>query len=746
MAQTNFLIGRGELLTYDISPTSTGGSGKEAYTLGEAQATLIPQINDALESFEQLPSSACPGEIVVARVAMNPSFIAKSYFPTTFLRTSGLRSVGSRSIEIKPRKWAKKEAPRLSTTTELFVAGKKENFGRLPDRIEGTTQGDALAKDLVRIELVSEFRAEEKVLFSAQDSARYFEVGLHLWSDSGSEFITTSFKKYAQEENIVVHSDLSFFAGNLWFVPIQGAPKNVIKLAEFSLVRVIRPVPLLRAFRPLGRGEPLDIKCTLPDAQPLSSEPRVVIMDGGLPKDHPLDNRLLKSYKKLDSNAKDDPLGLEHGLAVTSAFLFGPLPPGGIAQRAYSPVDHIRILDDDAQTEDPLELYRTLGHIEQVLLSRQYEFVNLSLGPDLPVEDREVHAWTAVIDDLLSDGDTLMTIAVGNNGRRDIPSGNARIEVPSDCVNAIGVGAADNVGDDWARAEYSAIGPGRRPGVIKPDLVSFGGDAGLKYFHVLYPGKTVSLVPQQGTSFASPYLLRSAVGIRSILGRDLTPLAIKSLLIHSANDSAHSRSEVGWGKVPDDIMEVITSPEGTARVVYQGELKPGKYLRAPIPLPPDVLKGNVELKATFCFASSVDPQDASTYTRAGLDITFRPNESNFKVSKATGKLKKNAETASFFDMSQYATEEERRSDWGKWETTLHSVITKRGSSLKAPVFDVHYNAREFGAAAKSAVKIKYALVVSVKAPRHPDLYADILRTYMSTLVPLQPIVSVPISI
>ena len=97
-------------------------------------------------------------------------------------------------------------------------------------------------------------------------------------------------------------------------------------------------------------------------------------------------------------------------------------------------------------------------------------------------------------------------------------------------------------------------------------------------------------------------------------------------------------------------------------------------------------------------------------------------------------------------MSQYATEEERRSDWGKWETTLHSVVTKRGSSLQNPVFDVHYNAREFGAAAKSAVKIKYALVVSVKAPRHPDLYTDILRAYPSTLVPIQPTVSVPINI
>ena len=75
-----------------------------------------------------------------------------------------------------------------------------------------------------------------------------------------------------------------------------------------------------------------------------------------------------------------------------------------MAPRPFAYVDHLRVLDNDASTEDPLELYRTLGFVEEVLLSRQYQFVNLSLGPDLPVEDTDVHAWTSVIDDLLSDG------------------------------------------------------------------------------------------------------------------------------------------------------------------------------------------------------------------------------------------------------------------------------------------------------------------------------------------------------
>ena len=51
------------------------------------------------------------------------------------------------------------------------------------------------------------------------------------------------------------------------------------------------------------------------------------------------------------------------------------------------------------------------------------------------------------------------------------------------------------------------------------------------------------------------------------------------------------------------------------RVVYQGELKPGKFLRATLPLPAGGLQGKIRLKATFCYASPTDPQDAVAYTR-----------------------------------------------------------------------------------------------------------------------------------
>lgn len=439
-----------------------------------------------------------------------------------------------------------------------------------------------------------------------------------------------------------------------------------------------------------------------------------------------------------DEDASDVADFTEHGLGVTSAVLFGPIEPDAAAERPYAPVDHHRVLDAKIDGEDPYELYRTLGHVETVLLSRQYQFINLSLGPDLPIEDQDVHAWTAVIDSILSDGETLMTVAVGNNGERDAALSLNRIQVPSDSVNALSIGAADRSGNEWKRASYSATGPGRSPGRRKPDLVAFGG-APKEYFHVAAPGKRPNLAATLGTSFAAPLALRSAVGIRAILGDAVHPLTIKALLVHGCeNKEEHDVHHVGWGRVPADINQLITCGEGEARIIYQGELRPGKFLRAPIPLPNFQLEGKVSLRATFCYASPVDPQDAGAYTKAGLGITFRPNSGKRKEGAV------NASSATFFPAAEFRTEAELRADLGKWETVLHAENNYYGSSLLEPVFDVHYNAREAGGLASSgALAIRYALVVTVSAPKHAQLHQDILAAH-AVLQALEPQVSLPV--
>ena len=76
--------------------------------------------------------------------------------------------------------------------------------------------------------------------------------------------------------------------------------------------------------------------------------------------------------------------------------------------------------------------------------------------------------------------------------------------------------------------------------------------------------------------------------------------------------------------------------------------------------------------------------------------------------------------------------------------------TQMGPAVTEAQREVSYNyidiARDGGGRATGAEKIRYALILSVEAPKHADLYNDILRAYAKTLVPIQPQVSLPIRI
>ena len=159
-----------------------------------------------------------------------------------------------------------------------------------------------------------------------------------------------------------------------------------------------------------------------------------------------------------------------------------------------------------------------LDRIDRVLVEKKYDFINLSIGPYPPVEDDDVHAWTAVLDDRLSRGDTLATIAVGNNGTQSAQDGLNRIQVPADCVNALAVGACDDHEAQWQRCDYSSVGPGRSPELVKPDFVEFGGCL-QRPFIVVHEGHTLALEATEGTSFAAPSVLRLGAGLRALSER-----------------------------------------------------------------------------------------------------------------------------------------------------------------------------------------------------------------------------------
>jgi len=274
---------------------------------------------------------------------------------------------------------------------------------------------------------------------------------------------------------------------------------------------------------------------------------------------------------------------------------------------------------------------------------------------------------------------------------------------------------------------------------VKPDLLAFGGSQN-EPFWVSDPDVAGRAIATAGTSYAAPVALRSGLAVRAHFGPVLTPLAIKALLIHRTDSGTQPQDEVGWGRLPGNLDDLVICPEGVVRVVYQDEITAASYKRIHIPLPGEGLRGRVYITATFCFATPVDPEHPGNYTKSGLSVVFRPNRTQFGRDEAV-----HADTAAFFQPAKlYSTEQQLRGDAHKWETCLHRRIAKLAKSLDGPVFDIHYNARADGRDDASAEKIRYALVLTIETPRMKDIYDRVVRTYRAQLQPLTPIIEVPI--
>lgn len=736
----NFLLGKGERLISDVVGIRGGQPKEHPYTFAEARTRLGPKLEATVDALDSLPQEACPDDNAVARVTLHPEYIAKSYYPDALFQVVGLEPVGSRPKRATPEKRSKGRPPEEAVTTEFFVMGSRQAFRNWKRSLAQWTSDRPEGKDLPSIEEIAAQSPSDKIKGEIpQTGGTTFEVVLHADALFGENRLLPLFRTYLKNLGIDAPINRRFYAGGLCFLELDAPAESADKIATFTPVRVLRQMPQLRMLRPVIRTTGIPAQSLILPTEPaLDTTIKAAIFDGGLPSRHPL----TAWARPIDTTGVGPAVAddLEHGTHVTSAFLFGHIDPTKPLPRPYAPVDHYRVLDS-TPGQDPHELYEVLERIDYVLSNHEYDFINISLGPHLPIEDDDVHAWTAVIDESLSRGTTLAAIAVGNDGEGDAILGLNRIQVPADSVNGMAIGACDSPDATWQRAAYSCVGPGRSPGRIKPDLVAFGGSL-QRPFLVVSPGDRAMLDTTGGTSFAAPGVLRMAAGIRAHIGRDLGALAIRTLLIHSAESSDHDHAEVGHGRLASKIEDILICDDDTIRVVYQGTISPARYIRAPVPLPNMAIPGKVKIAATICYATAVDPHHPGTYTRAGLEIAFRPNDGKRKKSD-----KVHADTKSFFSPSTLGlTEEELRRDASKWENCLHASKTFMGKSLQNPTFDIHYNARLEGRNFAPDQDLPYALVITVHAKKLADLYDQVVRKYATQLEQLRPLIDIPVRV
>lgn len=672
--RVNLLLGRGETLLSKVDWPSSGSTKHYPYGIDEQRSALHNGIVDVVQTARQIQKEYAPRGEVTAKLTLHPEFLAKSYFPEVLLNKSNLRLVGSRAVTVQPRALSRRREPKLLPSAVLLVMGRDSSFETLDNFLMTPKVSAIRQEELCRIESISVFGASDRLRLQPGRTDGWLEAVLH--AEAQDQDIVDAFCALVTRLNGQIDRSRIRHVPGLAFAPLKMSPDQAQHLAEFSNLRVLRSMPVLSGDTADSAGTLRDISYpspTLPTGPAIAGDVRAAIFDGGLPGDaFPLWAQALTPSGIPPANADD----VAHGAHVTSAYLFGPVEKDQDELPApYTSVDHVRVLPSQSRDERVVDVIdRVIGTLRSAKdQGRPYPLANLSMGPRMPIDDDDVHEWTVRLDQWLASGETLMTVAAGNDGALGADLG--RVQPPADAVNALAIGSANSHTRSWNRAEYSAWGPGRSPGFIKPDGLVFGGCRSNPL--TIFSPISKNLVAKCGTSYSSPIALRAAGGVLATVNDKMSPIALQALLISAAEFSArhHEREQVGWGRFPISPEAVLYSPEDEVRVIYQGVIRGDEPLRARVPVPSGLPGCNVHLTATFCYRAPTDPAHPVNYTRAGLLVRFRPDGVN---------------TATFFGKGIYDTEAVLRRDALRWDTCMRRARKFDSADLTAPCFDINY--------------------------------------------------------
>jgi hypothetical protein len=314
--------------------------------------------------------------------------------------------LASRSSTYQTRTKTEPDQP----TKSYLLAGDERSIGRIADLLasEAVRGGERAARERLRQFEVMRLPAVDEVLRSRPDVAEEeeivtWEAVLHPAIDAAGEASAAERQKilgkWAEWVDVLggeVAVDYQRSIRGMTFMPVRLPADAADEAARFNPLRALRPMPKVRPV-PVG---PLRVVATAsrlpapPPGQRPQSDLRVAVFDGGVSANLP---HLAPFVDAIDVTPEPEkPDDVAHGTMVTGALLYGPLADGEPLRTPEVGVDHFRVTP--APSPDPwdVDLYWILDRIVDLVTSRNYPIVNLSLGPELPVDDQiEPHAWTA---------------------------------------------------------------------------------------------------------------------------------------------------------------------------------------------------------------------------------------------------------------------------------------------------------------------------------------------------------------
>ena len=380
---------------------------------------------------------------------------------------------------------------------------------------------------------------------------------------------------------------------------IQGIGLKDLVLNYPFVFEVVEPEDIaLPQYADEGGARPLNAPSPLP---PDSDAPAVCVIDSGIQEGHVLLEPAIDKAASIcflpNKNATDigdfvRPGG--HGTRVAGAVLYGEnVPESGTPQLPFW-IQNSRVLDDNNKMPEelypPMAMHASVDHFHSELGTRIF---NHSINANGSFRTKHMSAWAAEIDQLCFQHDIMIIQSTGNlptsgnapligvaehlAANREYPDylleNSCRISNPAQSLQAITVGSiayGDFESNGWRTfaEEFGQPSAFTRSGfgiwgVIKPEVVEFGGDAVLNSSvppsillgsrvqgacpnlirSTMYPPGPASARDDAGTSYSAPKVAGIAAAIQRVLP-DEPSLLYRALIIQSARWPAWAEAKL----------------------------------------------------------------------------------------------------------------------------------------------------------------------------------------------------------
>ena len=268
---------------------------------------------------------------------------------------------------------------------------------------------------------------------------------------------------------------------------------------------------------------------------------------------------------------------------------------------------------------------------------------NMSLGEKGEADLDSFSEFGMALDNIQDENNVLIIKSAGNciNFMKGQPK--QRISRSADSIRALTVGSIAQTKQEADFADinmpspFTRVGPGPAS-IIKPELVFYGGNAGMKEGKLVEHGvRTFDLcdddVRYTGTSFSTPAVSRIVADLAYMMQEEFDPLLLKALTIHYAKypagiqmKMADKINSMGFG-VPAKAQDILYNSPDEITLILRDSLEKGSFIEMfNFPYPTSMVDDNGffrgQIILTLVNKTLVDEKQAGEYCQSNLDVFF----------------------------------------------------------------------------------------------------------------------------